>query len=166
MNEMEQNTGNDCRAIGQKCDYCSTTWHPSRRSFVRGLLAVSAVGLPGGILTLVPKMAVAGGGEAEPGGLLPAPASGICEQLRAICLSTIDESLSEFQKLLLQAACEAEYIACEAQAAAAALADAINTGMQWLSEHPEVVIGTILLIGGILLIVTTGPGGALILVAL
>jgi hypothetical protein len=38
--------------------------------------------------------------------------------------------------------------------------------MQWLSEHPEVVIGTILLIGGILLIVTTGPGGALILVAL
>lgn len=92
--------------------------------------------------------------------------SGICEQLLAVCLSTIDQSLSEFQKLLLKVACDAEFAACETQAAAAALADAINAGMQWLAEHPEVVIGTILLIGGILLIVTTGPGGALILVAL
>lgn len=166
MDEMKKYKRKDCSEVSHKCDYCSTSWHPSRRSFVRGLLAVSAVGLPGGILTLVPKMAVAGGGEAEPGGLPPAPASGICEQLLAVCLSTIDQSLSEFQKLLLKVACETEYVACKAQAAASALADAINTGMQWLAEHPEVVIGTILLIGGILLIVTTGPGGALIVVAL
>jgi hypothetical protein len=137
---MKKYKGKDCGEVSHKCDYCSSSWHPSRRSFVRGLLAVSAVGLPGGILTLVPKMAVAGGGEAEPGGLPPVP--------------------------VLTVAFEAEYVACKAQAAAAALADAINTGMQWLAEHPEVVLGTILLIGGILLIVTTGPGGALILVAL
>lgn len=46
-----------------------------------------------------------------------------------------------------------------------ALARALEEGARWLADHPEVVVGTIVVIAGIALVVTTGPGGALVLVA-
>lgn len=53
----------------------------------------------------------------------------------------------------------------ELERALDALARALREGARWLADHPEVVVGTIVVIAGVALIVTTGPGGALVLVA-
>jgi hypothetical protein len=46
-----------------------------------------------------------------------------------------------------------------------ALARALEEGARWLADHPEVVVGTIVVIAGVALVVTTGPGGAFVLAA-
>lgn len=46
-----------------------------------------------------------------------------------------------------------------------ALGRALRDGARWLEEHPEVVVGTIVIIAGVALVVSTGPAGALVLVA-
>jgi hypothetical protein len=43
--------------------------------------------------------------------------------------------------------------------------EAIDDAAHWLAEHPEVVVGTLVVVAGVVMVVTLGPGGALVLVA-
>jgi hypothetical protein len=37
---------------------------------------------------------------------------------------------------------------------------------QWLRDHPEVVIGTIVVVGAVTMVVVAGPAGGVVLVAI
>jgi RHS repeat-associated protein len=64
------------------------------------------------------------------------------------------------------AKCLAEYMACLAENAAEQVADAAKQAAQWLADHPAAVVGTIVVIAGVVMVVTVTGGGALVLVPL
>ena len=53
---------------------------------------------------------------------------------------------------------------CEAENALERVFDTLESALAWLRDHPEVVIGTVVVIGGIAYVVATGGTGALILI--
>lgn len=64
------------------------------------------------------------------------------------------------------ALCAGEAVVDAAEDAAAAVGRAIVKGMEWLHDHAgEIAVGTIIVVGGIALIVLLGPGGGLVLAA-
>jgi RHS repeat-associated protein len=69
-----------------------------------------------------------------------------------------------------QTTCLAGYMACRAantaEEAAKALSNAKREAADWIVNHQEVVIGTIIVIAGFAFIAATGPAGAVILVAI
>jgi len=81
-----------------------------------------------------------------------------------------------YRKLVCYPACFAAYTACLAKCkgeqiaeavatAGAAVVDWVEAAAQYVRDHPELVVGTIVIIAGVVLIATTGPGGAIVLVA-
>lgn len=66
--------------------------------------------------------------------------------------------------------CQAEYMACVAlngiESACAAVLDFGAACADWIANNPGVVVGTLVVIAGVALIVTLGPGGAVVLVAI
>ena len=68
--------------------------------------------------------------------------------------------------MAVQAACLAKCAAEEAvDDVAEYAADVAGRAAQFVRDHPGLVIGTIVVIGGIALVATTGPGGVMVLVA-
>lgn len=65
--------------------------------------------------------------------------------------------------------CQGEYMACVALngigSACVAVLDFGGECATWLANHPAAVVGTIIVVAGVILVVTTGPGGALVLAA-
>jgi hypothetical protein len=66
--------------------------------------------------------------------------------------------------LYCQSKCLAEYLLCVGETAAEMAFASMSAAMQWLREHPGVVVGTIVVVGGVVFIVATGGSGALVLV--
>ena len=66
--------------------------------------------------------------------------------------------------LYCQSKCLAEYMACIGQKAAEFAFASMAAAMQWLADHPEVVVGTIVVVAGVTFIVATGGAGGLVLV--
>ena len=64
-----------------------------------------------------------------------------------------------------QSLCLAEYMECLAENALERTFDALSDALQWLADHPEIVVGTLIVVAGVAMIVTMGPAGGLILVA-
>lgn len=62
------------------------------------------------------------------------------------------------------AKCLAEYTACLASNAAEATFSTLADAANWLANHPEVVVGAIVIVGGVAFVVSTGGSGALILI--
>lgn len=62
------------------------------------------------------------------------------------------------------ALCLAKYMECIGENAIETAFNSMADAMQWLSEHPEVVVGTLVAVAGVTFVVATGGGGALILV--
>jgi hypothetical protein len=62
------------------------------------------------------------------------------------------------------ALCLAEYMECIGEEAVERAFDSMSDALQWLSEHPEVVVGTLVIVAGVTFVVATGGSGALILV--
>ena len=52
------------------------------------------------------------------------------------------------------------------ESACVALFDLGAACADWIANHPGVTVGTLVVIGGVVLIVTTGPGGAVVLAAI
>lgn len=65
-----------------------------------------------------------------------------------------------------QTMCLAAYMACEAENAAERLSDALKQAYEWLAAHPEVVIGTVIVIAGVAFVVASGGSGAPVLIPL
>ncbi len=93
------------------------------------------------------------------------------------CADTCRAMSSKVRRALCWAACAEEYATCLAACAAEAvgegiedlargMADALSRAGRWLADHPEVVIGTIVVIGVVTFIVLTGGAGAPVLVPL
>ena len=61
--------------------------------------------------------------------------------------------------------CLAEYMACLAALAGERVFEEMEDAIDWLADHPEVVVGTVVVVGGAVFVVATGGSGALILVA-
>lgn len=72
--------------------------------------------------------------------------------------------------------CNAKYGACLAACAAEAagevaediaefVVDIVAAAAQFVRDHPGLVVGTVVIIAGVILIATTGPAGAVVLVA-
>ena len=59
----------------------------------------------------------------------------------------------------------ARVAACAAMRAGLAVAESISATANWIAEHPGAVIGTIVIIGGVAFVVSTGGSGALILIS-
>lgn len=62
--------------------------------------------------------------------------------------------------------CLAEYMACLAKAGLLKTFDSLKSAAQWLAQHPEVVVGTVVVVAGTAFIISTGGAGALILLPL
>jgi hypothetical protein len=60
--------------------------------------------------------------------------------------------------------CLAEYMACEAERALERAFESMGEALDWLARHPEVVVGTVVIVAGVAFVVATG-GAGLILVA-
>jgi RHS repeat-associated protein len=64
--------------------------------------------------------------------------------------------------------CLAEYMACKAAEVGSRLVttifETLAAATAWLRDHPEVVVGTVLVVAGVAYIVATGGSGALILI--
>lgn len=63
-----------------------------------------------------------------------------------------------------QSKCLAEYMACLAEQAVEQAFESMSEAVEWLAQHPEVVVGTIVVIGGVAFVVASGGSGGLILV--
>ncbi len=155
---MEENSMTDETAgVGcVACVTCASSWKPTRRELVKAAVAVTAV------LALSSSVSTA---QAIPGSYSDTS----CEGQRDRCLAGAKSpELTDFQKSMLRVMCQAQYAACKAAEGGAAVAAALAAGVRWLDKHPEVVVGTIVVIGGIALIAATGPvgGAAIILIAL
>ena len=65
--------------------------------------------------------------------------------------------------------CQGEYMICEAacpvNVAVEVVFDLAQAAADYVEENPEIVVGTLVIIAGITLIATCGPGGAIVLVA-
>ena len=66
--------------------------------------------------------------------------------------------------LYCQSKCLAEYMACIGEQAAEKAFSTMADAMEWLANHPEVVVGTIVVVAGITFIVVIGGAGGLVLV--
>jgi len=62
------------------------------------------------------------------------------------------------------ASCLAQYMECIGENAAERAFDSMSEAMEWLGEHPEVVVGALVVVAGVTFVVATGGSGALILV--
>lgn len=62
--------------------------------------------------------------------------------------------------------CLKEYMECVAEQAVERAFEGIRDAVDWLARHPEVVVGTLVVVGGVIFVVATGGSGGLILVAL
>ena len=62
--------------------------------------------------------------------------------------------------------CLAEYMACLAKAGLLKTFDSLKSATEWLRQHPEVVVGTVVVVAGAAFVVSTGGAGALILLPL
>lgn len=89
----------------------------------------------------------------------------LCESLRDSCLrNNCDIETNPVRRVLCQMQCEAEYSLCRVQGLLNKLSDALEEGLDWLRQHPEVVIGAIVVVLGITFIVATGGAGAPLLI--
>ncbi len=65
--------------------------------------------------------------------------------------------------------CQGEYMICIAECAVNAVVDAVvdlaKAAADFVKDNPGLVVGTIVVIAGVVLIATLGPGGAVVLVA-
>lgn len=151
---MEENDGLTSAKF-TPCVACASSWKPTRRELVQAAVVATAVAT------------LALSGPASHASNIPPYGDTSCEGRLARCLSGAKSpELSDFQKTLARILCQAQYAECKAAEGGAAIAVAIGKGIDWLDKHPEVVLGTIVVIGGIALIAVTGPAGALVLIAL
>ena len=65
--------------------------------------------------------------------------------------------------LYCQSKCLAEYMACIGQKVAERAFASMAAANEWLVNHPEIVVGTIVVVGGVTFIVATGGLGGLVL---
>jgi hypothetical protein len=65
-----------------------------------------------------------------------------------------------------QSKCLAEYMICIGQQVAERAFESMAAALDWLRRHPEVVVGTIVVVAGVTFIVATGGSGGLVLVPL
>jgi RHS repeat-associated protein len=65
-----------------------------------------------------------------------------------------------------EAKCQALYMECLAENGLEEAGDALTEAQRWLANHPEVVIGTIIVVGGVAFIVATGGAGTPVLLTL
>lgn len=73
---------------------------------------------------------------------------------------------SRVKRALCYSGCFTPYVACltgcEAEWALSVAGEAVD----WIAAHPEVVVGTIVVVAGVTMVVATGGSGALVLVPL
>jgi len=62
--------------------------------------------------------------------------------------------------------CLAEYMACLTKAGLLRTFDSLKNAKDWLAQHPEVLVGTVVVVAGTAFIISTGGAGALILLPL
>jgi hypothetical protein len=90
-----------------------------------------------------------------------------------ICANTCRAMRSRVRRAICWAGCAEEYAACLAACAAEAVgeavedgarkvADALSRAAQWLKDHPEVVVGTLIVVGVVTFVVVTGGSGAVL----
>lgn len=92
-----------------------------------------------------------------------------CDEEYEDCCAGCRRKRSRVARALCYSACMTAYAACLAACAAEATVEAVvdiaEAAAQFVRDHPELVVGTIVIIAGVVLIATTGPGGAIVLVA-
>ena len=89
-----------------------------------------------------------------------------CYDMYLYCCQGCKRLRSRVKRALCYSACFTPYVACltgcEAEWALSVAGEAVD----WIAAHPEVVVGTIVVVAGVTMIVATGGSGALVLVPL
>lgn len=141
-----------------------------RRMFLGGLVASGLV-LPSALLAQVrgkrkankvrgPKSGPAMSGAMAANGLADCLAA--CEAEYHACRQGVSRSRRSavWKAALGYPACMASWIACQTACEAEAIGDALSDAADWIASHPEVVVGTIVVIGGVtFIVVATGGSG-------
>lgn len=89
-----------------------------------------------------------------------------CEVVYDGCVAGCRCLKTRYARALCYAACMAEYAACLGSVTAERAFETLDDALQWVADNPEIVIGTVVVIGGITYLVTTGGTGAVTLVPL
>ncbi len=84
---------------------------------------------------------------------------------RDACFRNNCGGLTGWHEQLCRARCQGEYLVCKAGQALGRLNDALQEGVDWLKDHPDLVNGTLLFFLGVGLIFLIGPAGGLLIFA-
>lgn len=90
----------------------------------------------------------------------------LCNKQLATCGKACRRRRSEDAKRKCFIACNAEYTLCLQATGLTTRFDALDKAWEWINAHKAEIVGTIVIIGGVAYIVSTGGSGALILIPL
>lgn len=134
----------------------------SRRTFLGGIVA-------GGIIAVAPLLKVIrASSQPTPrdGPMTYAMAGGDIEACREACYAAYElccqgckRFRSRARRAICYAACAEQLAACYAACEAARVGRVLDDAADWIADHPGVVVGTIVAIGGVTFIVVSGGSG-------
>ncbi len=87
-----------------------------------------------------------------------------CYDMYLLCCQGCKSLRSRIKRAICYSGCFTPYVACLTGCEADWALSVAEEAVVWIAEHPEIVVGTIVVVAGVTYIVATGGTGALVLV--